>query len=92
MKKKNKLKINSGRILIAVAICFCLIGIAGAEDWLMFHHDLQHTGETTDVIKNPENLGLKWKFQTGSYVSSSPAVSGDFVYACSYDDYVYTKF
>ncbi len=63
--------------------------ISVAGDWEMFGHDLEHTGETSDVIKNPENLKLKWKFKTGSYVRSSPTISGNFVYVGSWDGYVY---
>ncbi len=59
------------------------------SDWEMRGHDLEHTGETSDVIKNPKNLKLKWKFETGSSVYSSPAISGNFVYVGSHDNYVY---
>ena len=32
----------------------------------------------------------KWKFETGGWTASSPAVSGDTIYiSCSWDDYVY---
>ena len=54
--------------------------------WLMFHHDLQHTGvaDAHNVIYvgsgdnylhaiNPDG-SLKWKYGTGGYVNSSPAV------------------
>jgi outer membrane protein assembly factor BamB len=61
-----------------------------AEDWVMFHHDLEHTGKTADVIENPENLELKWKSKIGlSAVASSPAISGNYVYVGSYDYYIY---
>ena len=33
---ENKLKLNSGKILIALAICFCFIGTAVAEDYKTF--------------------------------------------------------
>jgi outer membrane protein assembly factor BamB len=71
---------------------FVFTGIAGAEDWPMFHHDLERSSETSDVIENPEKLGLKWKFETGYGdfgVSSSPAISENYVYVGSGDDYVY---
>ena len=48
----------------------------------MFQHDLEHTGETSDVIENPEDLELKWKFKVG-VIGSSPVVSGNYVYASS---------
>jgi len=55
----------------------------------MFRHDLEHTGETSDVIENPEDLELKWKFKTGGDVSSSPVVSGDYIYVGSDDSFIY---
>ncbi|PKP45761.1 MAG: hypothetical protein CVT95_08185, partial [Bacteroidetes bacterium HGW-Bacteroidetes-12] len=46
------------------------------------------SGESGDVIQNPENLELKWKFETGGG-HSSPAISGNYVYVGSDDNYVY---
>jgi len=54
----------------------------------MFHHDLEHTGETSDVIKNPEDLKLKWEFKTGDEIGSSLAVSGNYVYVGSLNGYI----
>ncbi|ODS36638.1 hypothetical protein BEH94_11650 [Candidatus Altiarchaeales archaeon WOR_SM1_SCG] len=85
---KTKIKLNVEKILITVMICFIFIGFAGAEDWPMFMHDLERTGETSDVIENPEDLKLKWKSGTG-VVWSSPAVSGDYVYVSSKGNVLY---
>ena len=60
-----------------------------SSNWEMFGHDLEHTGETSDIIKNPKELKLIWKFETGSGVYSSPAISENFVYVGSYDSYIY---
>jgi len=81
--------IAAGKILIAAVICFVFVGNAGAGDWPMFRHDSWHTGETSDVIKNPKDLELEWKFKTGDLVYSSPAVSGNYVYVGSNDNYIY---
>ena len=59
------------------------------EDWLVFRHNPEHTGRTSCVIENPEKLELKWKFKTEWAVSSSKAVSGDYLYVGSGDSYVY---
>jgi len=59
-------KNSNFKIITGILIIFSLIiGGVNAADWAMFHHDLEHTGETSDVIQNPENLELKWKFKTG---------------------------
>ena len=86
---KNEIKLNAGKILIALMMCSVFFGIVGAEDWPMFRHDLEHTGETSDVIENPEDLELTWKFKTGDSVTSPPAVSRDYIYIVSEDDYIY---
>ena len=70
--------------------------------WPMFHHDPQHTGvaDAHNVIYvgsddyylhalNPDG-SLKWKYQTGSIVNSSPAVAPDgTIYVGSSDYYLY---
>jgi len=68
------------KIFIALII---ISQLATAEDWPMFQHDLEHTGETSDVIENPEDLVLKWKFESKGGIFSSPVVSGDYVYMSS---------
>jgi len=42
--------------------------------WPMFHHDLQHTGRS--VYEGPMQPGLKWRYETGGMVISSPAIGG----------------
>ena len=57
--------------------------------WPMFHHDLNHTGLSPyDTSSNDGTL--KWKFQTGDYVRSSPAIGSDgTIYVGSEDGYLY---
>ena len=62
MENKIKLKLNLEKILVVLIVGFVFAGTAGAEDWPMFMHDLEHSGETSDVIENPDDLELKWKF------------------------------
>ncbi len=57
--------------------------------WPMFHHGLRHTGLSAyDTSKNSGTL--KWKFQTGNDVFSSPAIGSDgTIYVGSNDNYLY---
>jgi len=57
--------------------------------WPMFHYNAQHTGQCPyDTSSN--NGTLKWKFQTGDHVFSSPAISSDgTIYVGSSDHYLY---
>ena len=57
--------------------------------WPMFHYNAQHTGQCPyDTSSN--NGTLKWKFQTGDHVFSSPAISSDgTIYVGSTDHYLY---
>ena len=54
----------------------------------MFRNDLQHSGiyQTTPAS---DSIKLKWKFKTGGYVFSSPAVSGNIVFFGSNDSCFY---
>ena len=89
MGNEIKLKLNLEKILVVLIVGFVFAGTGGAEDWPMFMHDLEHTGETSDVIKIPQNLELVWKFETGDRVQSSPSIYDDYIYFGSDDDYVY---
>ena len=57
--------------------------------WPMFHYNAQHTGQCPyDTSKN--NGTLKWKYQTGNRVLSSPAIASDgTIYVGSDDNYLY---
>ena len=43
------------KLSLVALVLLLLAQFAGAEDWTMFRHDLEHTGETVDVIE-PNNL------------------------------------
>lgn len=53
IKYKMNFKI---KLTTAMIVLLLLAQFTAAEDWQMFGHDLEHTGETSDVIENPENL------------------------------------
>ena len=70
--------------------------------WPMFHHDRKRTGRTqannTIYIGSDDNYvyalnpdgTLKWRYQTGDIVFSSPAIDSDgVIYIGSEDNYVY---
>ena len=64
-----------------IAILILLSGVAQAEDWPMFHHDLMHTGYTNESVKPP--LVLLWKYNTSESIFSSPAIADEMVYVSS---------
>jgi len=62
------------------------------EDWRMFMHDSEHTGETKTAVENPGNLKLAWEFEIKGTAYHSPVVSGSYVYAAAsgnYRGYIY---
>ncbi|HME54741.1 MAG TPA: PQQ-binding-like beta-propeller repeat protein [Candidatus Lokiarchaeia archaeon] len=59
-------------------------------EWPMFRRALNHTGVlTTTVYKVGVRAGPTWNYTTGSFVYSSPAVAGGYVYVGSDDDNMY---
>ncbi|HEX9897345.1 MAG TPA: PQQ-binding-like beta-propeller repeat protein [Dehalococcoidales bacterium] len=57
-------------------------------DWTMFRHDPSRTGATDIIDTNPRGE-LKWSFQTGGEISSSPTVVNGIVYFGSRDFKLY---
>lgn len=71
-----------------VALMILITGqIAQADDWPMRGHDSMHYGTSGEIIEPP--LELLWKYTTGGYVHSSPAVSNGIVYVGSDDSNIY---
>jgi len=61
---------------------------AAAEDWWpMFHHDLRHTGYSTSI--SPDTNNVTWSYTMGGYARSSPTVIDGNVYMGSDDCNVY---
>jgi hypothetical protein len=70
-------------LLFSLFVSFPLV----SADWVMFHHDLAHTGYSDSVPVVGVQL---WNFTTGSsIVHSSPAVSDGVVYFGSGDGKLY---
>ena len=60
---------------------------AAAGERAMFHGDPAHTGVYDSIA--PENLAIKWTFQTGEAIMSSPTVAAGTVYVGSSDNFLY---
>ena len=73
-------------ILCLTVLVVSQVGISLAS-WPMFRHDLNNTGYTSEV--GPKTNIIAWDFDTGSVVTSSPAVADGVVYVGSNDTYVY---
>jgi eukaryotic-like serine/threonine-protein kinase len=72
---------------IAEALAWVAIPIASAQEATMFRGNPLHSG--VYATNAPTNLSLKWKFQTGGPVVSSPAVLDGTVFIGSADKNVY---
>ncbi|MCX5895090.1 MAG: PQQ-binding-like beta-propeller repeat protein [Proteobacteria bacterium] len=79
-------------LLISLSILFYtgsgLCQLSTDAPWPMFHHDLRHTGKTTNF--GTQVGKLKWRFVTGGPVTSSPAIDKDgVIYIGSTDNNFY---
>ena len=63
-------------------------GRTSEPPWPTYHHDAQRTGRTTAL--GPTTAALRWQFDTGSLISSSPAIGADgAVYFGAWDGKLY---
>jgi outer membrane protein assembly factor BamB len=64
--------------VVILTIC-ALTPLSAAEladaPWLMFHHDLNHTGLSTH--NGPDTSAVKWVFPTGDKIYGSPVIGED---------------
>ena len=79
-------------LLMVMAMMLCATGLSFAQladaPWPMRGRDAKHTGQSP--CKGQQFANLKWKFETGYNVSSSPAIGSDgTVYVGSDDNSVY---
>jgi len=89
---------KSVAILLTILILFSFFQGALRENvvraviqpiWSMFHYNAQHTGQCPYNTSNNDGT-LKWRYQTGDDVRSSPAIAGDgTIYVGSNDHYLY---
>jgi eukaryotic-like serine/threonine-protein kinase len=71
---------------LAVAIGFCHPGHAAGET-AMFRGDSAHSGQYDSVVS--AKLKVKWSFQTGEAIVSSPTLADGIVYVGSSDNFLY---
>ena len=64
-----------------------LVSQLDADWWLMFHHDMNHSGHST--ASSPDTNIVTWTYTTGDWVWSSPAVVNRIAYIGSDDGIVY---
>ena len=90
---KSSLSIITKRILIIFIIFTLFFTISSlvfslSSPWPMFRHDPQRTGRSP--YKGTDIDMLKWNFETGGDISSSPAIGSDgTIYFGSADKYFY---
>lgn len=80
MKKTNRvclililLILTSSFLSIAASPAFSALATSSANDWPMFHHDLNHSGYSTNT-PSATSTTLLWNYTTNSVVWASPAV------------------
>src|SRR6478672_5616067 len=79
-----------GIVVLTAAVAACKLSSSNPtpSPWPMFHHDLQHTGRTTDL--GPASPDKKWDFEIGDAGPSSPAIAPDgTIYVGSNDHRLY---
>ncbi|MCL4468682.1 MAG: PQQ-binding-like beta-propeller repeat protein [Deltaproteobacteria bacterium] len=65
------------------------VSVDSTSPWPEFHRDLESTGQSAIDTSSTTNT-LKWSFQTGNGVGSSPAIGADgTIYVGSLDDNLY---
>jgi outer membrane protein assembly factor BamB len=85
----NKKTITTILILSCFFTCLSLSssGLALANDWPMFHHDIAHTGYVNGT--GPTTNQILWNYTTNDDAGSSPCVVNGIVYVGSSDGNVY---
>ena len=81
--------------ILLLLIAYFLVGIGWVyaqpqpgSPWPMIHHDQYHTGRSP--YNGPETPTLKWSFDTGYEIVTSPAIAEDStIYIDNVDEYLY---
>ena len=95
LKRNNCILFFVTILTLVLAVSFLFSGLdvfasnpaVGDSEWVMFRHDLQHTG--TGLTSGPITNYTLWSYATGRYVYSSPCIVDGKVYVGSGDNYVY---
>ena len=105
LKHKKRIKIAVISLSIMSVLLATFLGIYNLSDvivkpsqslnsnslpgeWAMFHHDLGHSGSAEATSSIPQGT-LKWSFQAGAPIHSSPAVANGLIYVGSQDSKFY---
>jgi outer membrane protein assembly factor BamB len=75
MKRISLFIMASGIMIAYFSTVLITLGQLQDSPWPMFHHDLKLTGRSPYV--GPETSTLKWAYDTGNDVKSSPVISAD---------------
>lgn len=91
MQNSKLFSIIAVALLVSVVFAgLTSIPAAAQTDTMQFHYNAQHTGDYSPVAgSNMSNSKLAWKYTTGGWVFSSPAVANGVVYVGSKDGNVY---
>ncbi|NIO11827.1 MAG: PQQ-binding-like beta-propeller repeat protein, partial [Deltaproteobacteria bacterium] len=71
----------TGILMVTLTLALKVQPVTAQDWWPMFRHDLSHTGSTTSM--GPDTNNVLWTFPTGDMVYSSPAVVDSKVYVGS---------
>jgi len=86
-KKRENIHKKISILLSCLFLCLFTVGSSTADNWPMFHHDSAHSGVSTTTI--PSTNEVRWTYQLGGAIYSSPAVVDNKVYIGSNDFSVY---
>jgi PQQ-like domain len=81
---KDKIILMTRTVFAALLVCYT----GAAQNLPMFRGGLEHSGVYQGTAPR-QSPAVKWQFQTGGYVISSPAVTGGMVYVGSMDQHLY---
>lgn len=74
------------QVVLVLSLGFFMAGHAAEQD-TMFRGGPAHSGYYASTV--PQNLKVKWTFQTGEPIVASPAVAGGVVFVGSSDNFLY---
>jgi outer membrane protein assembly factor BamB len=85
-----KVRVTDDEFTTSTATAVITVGAGGTArgDWWMFGREPTHNRHSPFV--GAQTKTVKWQFDTGGYVGTSPAIAADgTIYFGSFDDYIY---
>jgi polyvinyl alcohol dehydrogenase (cytochrome) len=85
------MKVSSKFNAALIAAAALVSNVADAEDWPFYGHDLSNTfsAQTSVTTLTVGGLRLRWAYDTGEDVTSTPVAVGQVVYAAGWSGGVY---